>query len=168
LNGELTAQELPALRAAIPDVVSPDHRHAITDRLRYLDEFSASQRLKALFTEHLDALRASVDDPVALVRPILTHRNASHTSQSRLSTGTGDPKRVLRYNFALRRLLEACFLKIVGFTSDEIGAFARRSEMYRPLKVQIFHEGTTLDPEAGVGSGNSGHLFPEILATSSS
>jgi hypothetical protein len=55
------------------------------------------------------------------------------------SSPTGDPERVLRYTFVLRLLL-ACFLKVVGFTAEEIAAFGRRSEMYRQVKVQFFRD----------------------------
>lgn len=147
-RADFETQVLPALKAAIPEVVGPDHRRAIKDRLQYFDEFSASQRLKALFTDHVDALRVLLDDPVALVRAILTHRNAFTHFPDPPPKRTRDAERVLRYNFVLRLLLEACFLKVAGFSTEEIAAFARRSETYRQLKVQFFRDPATSAPDS--------------------
>lgn len=62
----------------------------------------------------------------------------------------------LPYNFGLRLLREACFLKMVGFTTDEIAAVARRSEMYRRLMVQFFRETTSSTPMAESGYSERG------------
>jgi hypothetical protein len=139
-RADFEATVLPALKAAIPDVVSPDYRRAIKDRLQYFDEVSAPHRLKALFTEHIEALRVLLEDPIAWVRPIIKHRNTFTHFSDPPSKRTRDPERVLRYNFVLRLLLEACFLKVVGFEPEEIATFARRSETYRQLKVRFFRD----------------------------
>jgi hypothetical protein len=86
---------------------------------------------------------ACSSDPVASLRPILAHRNAFTHFPDPPPKRTRDPEQVLRYNFVLRLLLEACFLKVVGFTTEEIAGFARRSEMYRQLKVQFFRNAAT-------------------------
>ena len=115
---------------------------AIKDCLQDFDEVSASHRLKALFTDHIEALRvvAACSPSRGCVRsssiemPSLISRNAPP------STNTRNPEHVLRYNFVLRLLLEACFQKVMGFTLKEIATLAHRSETYRQLKVRFFRD----------------------------
>ena len=54
------------------------------------------------------------------------------------SSPTRHPERVLRYTFVLPLLL-ACFLKVVGFTTEETAALCSGLEMYRQVGVQFFH-----------------------------
>jgi hypothetical protein len=72
-----------------------------------------------------------------VVKPIVDHRNAfTHFDPStELAHG---PDRVLLYNFVLRLLLEACFLKAVGLTTQEIATLAHRSERYKQLAWRFF------------------------------
>jgi hypothetical protein len=125
------------LKASIPALVSDAHRASITSRLQFANEFSQRRRMDALFREHVETLRILVASPETWVDPIVAHRNAfTHFA---LSTHVAqDPERVLRYNFILRLLLEACFFKVVGLTTDEIAALVRRSESYRKVRVRFF------------------------------
>jgi hypothetical protein len=48
---------------------------------------------------------------------------------------------------------------VIGFMTDEIGAFARRSEMYRQPKVQFFRDATSASEFESVGWSTDGALW---------
>ena len=136
------------MKAAIPKSVAKSHRAAISTRLQFANEFSQSRRLKALFHEHVETLRVLIDQPETWVKPILDHRNAFTHFDPAGKVARG-PDQVLLYNFLLRLLLEACFLKAMGLTVDEITRLAHRSEGYRQIAQQFFGKGSSGPGGAG-------------------
>jgi len=128
--------------ATIPASATPSLRTAICARLKFANEYSLRRRLKTLFAAHGDVLRLLVDDPEEYISPIVDTRNEfTHfpvpASEVPGTTARPDPERVLRYNFILRLLLESCFLKAMGFSTDEIGRFVSGSETYRQLSARF-------------------------------
>jgi hypothetical protein len=152
------AQVLKPLKTAIPHGLDRSHRAAITSRLTYANEYSLRRRMQALFAEHRDALLAITDEPDQYVGPIVDHRNdVTHfpreTAAERRRGGSRDPERLLLYNWILRLLLEACFLKTMGFSAAEIRSFVNGSEVYRQMRARFREEhARSKDPEAPMDS----------------
>ena len=132
---------LEPLKAAIPASIDDSLRRAIASRLKFANEYSQRRRMRDLFREYAEVLRALVEAPETYVSLIVDHRNAfTHFPPAARDAGDGvnsrDPKRappVLLYNLLLRLLLESCFLKAMGFSTQQIAILVSRSDMYRQL-----------------------------------
>jgi hypothetical protein len=138
---------LEPLKAAIPMSVTHDLRESIGTRLHFANEYSQRRRFRILFAEHRDVLRVLVEDPEAYVAPIVNHRNEfTHfpppQADATEAPRARDPERVLLYNWILRLLLESCFLRVMGFSEDEVRSLIEHSEMYRQVSA-LFREPRT-------------------------
>jgi len=129
------------LKAAMPTSIDDPLRAALTSRLSFANEYSLRRRMQALFREHRDALRVLVDEPESYISPIIEHRNEfTHFPRRGSEGGSGtppDPEQVLLYNWILRVLLESCFLRAMGFSTDEIQSFAASSNTYRQMSARF-------------------------------
>jgi hypothetical protein len=138
---EFEATVLPSLQAALPESLDPSFRNSLMRRLEFANEHSLRHRLKELFVEHSDALTALVRKPKQFYSPIADHRNEfTHFPVERLSTRRRplfDSERVLLFNFILRLLLEACFLRSMGFSTQEVAALTHACERYRQLSLRF-------------------------------
>ena len=113
-------------------------REGTNERVR----FTLRERLDSLVQKHAEALHALVADPPAYVDGIVEHRNKfTHFDFDPKSPELNDENsvepeyvRVLLYNFLLKLLLEACFLEMMGFTTNQIAKLFRRSETYGQLR----------------------------------
>jgi hypothetical protein len=137
------AEVLKPLKAAIPACVDSSFRQSLRDRLKFANEHSLRRRMNDLVDEHAEALKALVESPKDWVSPIVDHRNEFTHFPTEIEPNAErperpDPERILRYNFVLRLLLEACFLKAMGFSPKESAGFTTGCDTYRQLSVGFF------------------------------
>lgn len=126
------------LTAAIPTTLEPSHREAVAARLRFANEYSQSKRLTELFDTFSCVLELLLPRPSELIRPIIETRNQfTHFPMPARSARSHDSRRhslrVVRYNWVLRLLLDACFMHQMGFSIDEIRACVSESGTYRQM-----------------------------------
>lgn len=141
-DADFETQVFQPLKAAIPASADASLRAAITACLKYANEHSLRRRLQALFEAHGDVLRLLVPEPDEYISPIIETRNEfTHfpvpASEAPQPATRPDPERVLLHNWILRLLLETCFLRAMGFSTDEIASFVRRSETSRQMSVRF-------------------------------
>jgi hypothetical protein len=85
-------------------------------------------------------LAVLISNPRSFVSPIVDHRNEfTHfpVSRSEEPVHTDDSLKVIRYNWLLRLLLEACLMSRMGFSVAETKAIVERSESYRQMAVRL-------------------------------
>lgn len=137
------AAVLPHLEAALPTSLSAGHRASLLARLAYGHEFSQRKRIGELFKIHDGTLRVLARAPQAFVGPMTDHRNAfTHFPVPTETTppAAKDVDKVLRYNFLLKLLIEACLLQAAGLPPDEVATLAQASHRYRQLATRFFAE----------------------------
>jgi hypothetical protein len=121
--------------------------------------------MQVLFAEHAEVLGSLIEAPESYVSPIVDHRNDfTHfppaSSDARHPGGPLDTERVLLYNWILRLRLEACFLKAMGFSGDEILSFVRQSETYRQMSMRFREQRASGSTPAFERSARSESLAP--------
>lgn len=124
------------LNEAIPKAVSSAHRDAIKSRLKFANEYSQRRRFQELFEEYEEVLALLVENPKSVVSPIVDHRNKfTHfpVLESARMIRNHDPMKVIRYNWVLRLLLEACLMSRMGFSVAETKGIVQRSSAYRQM-----------------------------------
>lgn len=144
------ADVIPLLKAAIPQTLSSGHRASLLARLTYGHEYAQRKRLKELFEVHEGTLQVLATHPLAFVNPMIDHRNAfTHFPELDGGPDSDDrqPEMVLRYNFLLKLLLDACFLQAAGLSTDEIVAFAQKSHRLKQLSARFFTEPAAKGPQ---------------------
>ena len=127
---------LKPLTDAIPSAAGAELRDSIASRLKFANEHSQRKRLRMLFSECMPVLRVLAETPKNWVDLIVDQRNNfTHFPAESNSTNGQDSssERVLLYNWLLRLLLEACFMKVMGFTPEQILSIASRSGTYRQI-----------------------------------
>lgn len=137
------ATVLPALEAALPESLDQGHRASLRARFAYGHEFSQRKRIGELFKIHDRTLRVLARDPLAFVGPMIDHRNAfTHfpVPTETASPAAKDVDKVLRYNFLLKLLIEACLLEAAGLQPDEIATLAQASHRHAQLAARFFAE----------------------------
>lgn len=128
------------LKVAIPKAVSSAHRDAIKSRLRFANEYSQRRRFQELFEEYEEVLALLVENPKSLVSPIVDHRNEfTHfpVLEPEQMIRSHDPMKVIRYNWVLRLLLEACLMSRMGFSVPETKGIVQRSSAYRQMAARF-------------------------------
>lgn len=140
-QAEFQAEVLRPLEEAIPEAIGASFRQALMARLVYANEHSLRHRLKELFIEHSDALTVLVPKPKQFYSPIADHRNEfthfpvePHGTKQRPRF---ESDRALLYNYILRLLLEACFLRVMGFSAQEVATITHGCETYRQLSLRF-------------------------------
>ena len=137
-EAEYLEKVLPVLQAAIPDAVSKPHRDSLRKRLRFANELSFRNRMKALFREHEAAMAAVVPNPCDWIERIVDYRNTlTHHPVAEESPST-DKLDLVQCNYVLRILLECCFLKSMSLTADEIKVLADRNGQYKAIRSRFF------------------------------
>ena len=118
---EFDTDILPALEAAIPAGINNDFRQSIKNKMKYLNEYSLSKRLKLIIKENAKILDLYMQNATSLVQPIIDYRNYfTHydpKSHKAFKVNYGD---VLYLCYFLKLLIELCFLREMGFNSDDI------------------------------------------------
>ena len=130
---------LKPLIAAIPATVEARLRRAIDSRLKFANEYSLRHRLGELVCEHRETLEVLVEDPEQWVGRIVELRNAfTHFPVQAADEGNSQSsERAVRYNWVLRLLLEACFMRAMGFTQRETVACVKNCETYRQMSLRL-------------------------------
>lgn len=134
------SEVLEPLRKAVPQVVSSSHRQAIDSRLRFANEYSQRRRIQELFDEFEEVLQLLISAPGSLVPAIIDHRNRfTHfpVPDPDAVSQPSDPMAVIRYNWLLRLLLEACFMSRIGFSVSEIATLVSNSSTYQQMAVRL-------------------------------
>jgi ApeA N-terminal domain 1/Apea-like HEPN len=135
------AQVRRPLTAAIPAFLEPSFRQSLKSRLKFANELSLRRRMRDLVRDHSDALKTLVECPPDWIGPIVDHRNEfTHFPIPGESEETSepDPERLLRYNFFMRLLLEACFLHALRLQTDRIAHLISQCDTYRKVKERFF------------------------------
>lgn len=144
MSGEaFAASVLPLLEAALPASLDPDHRASLRARFLYGHEFSQRKRIGELFKVHDGTLRVLARNPQAFVGRMIDHRNAVTHFPVPIETtppAPNDVDKVLRYNFLLKLLIEACLLQAAGLPPDEIATLAQASQRHAQLAARFFAE----------------------------
>ena len=129
---------LPQLQAAIPATLQQSHRQALSNHVKFGNEFSFRRRLTAFFEEHEVALAVVVPSPGDWIARIVDYRNSlTHHPVASNPPGVDRPA-LVRCNYVLRILLELCFLKSMSIGSSEILALASRSSRYGQIRERFF------------------------------
>ena len=141
---QFETEVLHPLTEAIPATVQRPLRDAISARLAFANELSLRRRLRELFEEHRDTLCMVVSDPGEYVTSIVDLRNAFTHFPVGVGQNLGgqSTERAVRYNWVLRLLLEACFMRVMGFGIEQIVSCVRRSETYRQITERFREEDT--------------------------
>jgi hypothetical protein len=134
---------LEPMRKAIPEAVTSSHRQSLDSRLKYANDYSQRRRIQELFDEFEDVLEVLTDSPGSFVARIVDHRNEfTHfpvPDPDAVSRPT-DPSKVLRYNWLLRLLLEACLMTRMGFTVAEVREIVSKSSPYGQIAERFFNK----------------------------
>jgi hypothetical protein len=133
-QNELDTDILPVLEAAIPAGINNDFRQSIKNKMKYLHEYSLSKRLNLLIKDNAKILDLYMQDPTSLVEPIIAYRNYfTHydpKSHKAFKVNYGD---VLYLCYFLKFLIELCFLREMGFNSDDIINQLKNNYRYRNI-----------------------------------
>jgi len=131
------------LKSAIPDGIDSSFRQSLINRLRFANEYSLRRRIKDMVVDHERALAVIVNNPKKFVDLIVDHRNdfTHHPMDPEELQADADYSRhLLQYNYVLRILMELCFLKVMGFSTDEITSLAHRCITYQKIADSFFAE----------------------------
>jgi hypothetical protein len=121
----------------LKDVALPqfpnESRHAIGEKLRFLNEYSLSQRLRSLVAEHSDVISVFIPEIEHVIRDIVNARNyRTHFSEGDRSKEFSAPK-LAYYADTLRLILELSLLAEAGVPKEVLHHGARESGTYRWL-----------------------------------
>lgn len=108
-------------RSAAPAGLDPQKR------ARFERSYPLQERLKDLFREHRWALGEVVTRPTELLPEIVSRRRRFTHFPVEEDDGVDERRDWLGFNALLRFLLELCFLKVAGFTDDELAGLAKRN-----------------------------------------
>ena len=135
---EFLEEVYPLIESAIPKALDRDYRESIKGRLKYLNEYSLRKRL----VEILNSVKQEVPLPFVLnskqrkqfVSKIVDIRNYwTHYPPNSNVKGAHDEWAVLIAQLQL--ILEAVFLKEIGFSSEEIWDMLQRSEHFQHIEI---------------------------------
>jgi hypothetical protein len=122
----------PKLANSIPVEIEGDHRDSLKNRLKYANEISLRKRLTELLEEHRDTIETIVVVPGDVVNRMVNLRNA----QTHSIDGVGSEfsaKDFFVFSDILRLVLDACFLKEMGFAKSTMVKLFDRNQNYRRM-----------------------------------
>jgi len=124
------------LVSAIPDWVVPDHRDALTTRLKYGYEYSLRKRLRDIFNAYEAVLSSAFPDPTAFIDKVVKTRNyLTHYDEDDRQGAATCGLQLHRLATQLRTLLEVCLLGEIGFTSEELQMQVERMSSRRVVEA---------------------------------
>jgi hypothetical protein len=126
------------LLPAIPASLDPSLQDALRSRIKYGNEYSLRKRLALMCEEHKRALDAVAPNISRFIGPIVDLRNLLTHFPPEADEAYPKDEEWWRYNFILRVLLEFSFLKIMGFTDDEVRNLAARCGDYQAWSRRLF------------------------------
>jgi len=134
-------QVLAPMVSAIPNGINSQMRDALAKRLVHSNERSLRSRMNEMVREYRSALSIMASDPRRLVKPIVDTRNEfTHfpVPSPDASVASRPPaERVLFYNWFLRLLLDALFLRAMGFSHEETTKLLAESIAYRKVAEHL-------------------------------
>lgn len=134
---------MPRRGTALPENLSDRLRESIESALAFGNQIKFRERLEDLFAEHAAALATVIPRPSEWIDKIKDYRNAFTHHPPNRDTVPFDHEDVLRCLYILKMLLEMSFLRSMGFSPDEIKAFAGRNHRYSQIKERFFTERQT-------------------------
>ena len=141
-QSEFEATVLKPLTEALPVSVDTRVRQAINAKLKFANEYSLRQRLRELVHAHAEILEVLVEKPEQWVQRIVDLRNEfTHFPVDDRKCGSESAERAELYNWLLRLLLEACFLRIVGFEPKQALACVAHCSMYQQISRRFTRAG---------------------------
>lgn len=129
---------VPQLLKAIPEKIESvdekvlkEFREAFSQKLKHLYEYSFNKRLKLLASEYKDSIKFYISNPKDVVSNIADYRN--HLTHF----GNGGKKikiearKLVKYSEIVKFMLELCFLKEMGMSSNRIHQLVVRNPIYQ-------------------------------------
>jgi hypothetical protein len=121
---------LPVLVAAIPSVLGPSFRDALTRRFTYGNQHSLRKRLQEVFGEHPVIMKTFRINPKAEASAIADARNAlTHHEPSPDKAPRKRPD-LHRMCMVLRLVIEASLLREMGLPDDLVSTLCTKNEFY--------------------------------------
>jgi hypothetical protein len=140
---DLPAAEHDGRLQAVLEAAPAAHREWLTEKLRYSNEISLRRRLKRLFAQFSFLLDDLIPDRKATINAIYDNRNYLTHYDAKL-TGRSDRGSRLAYLVeVLKLLLQACFLRELGFADEKIREFVGRSRTVRMIRHLSQHAAGT-------------------------
>ena len=121
--------------------MTSSHRQSLDSRLKYANDYSQRRRIQELFDEFEDVLKVLAERPrfvgaeSSTAGMSFTHFPVPDPDAVARPT---DPSKVLRYNWLLRLLLEACLMTRMGLTIPETREIVSKSSTYRQIAERFF------------------------------
>jgi hypothetical protein len=126
----------PLLIAALPTSMSSEFRTSLTQKFKYLAEFSLRKRLMELCGEYEAAVGSIIGDTKKFVGLVVDNRNyLTHYDQNLVERYKSDD--LYQLSQRMRCLLEACLLSEIGMDKIKIAAIIAQSSRYEYLRQPV-------------------------------
>ena len=123
---------------AIPAGIEEAHRNSLRTAIEHGNDYSLRTRLKDLLKEFGEPLAEVVPDADQFIHPIVIQRNSFTHVLEEVEGPPVETEDWQRYIFLLRVLLEMCFLKLVGFSDEDIKRLASSCSEYQQRADHLF------------------------------
>jgi len=120
-NWEIPEEKHQERIAGIIDSVPQEHRAWLSCELEYSNEPNLRRRLKELLKAHSAVMPQLIGDGRRFVDKVCTTRNYLIHYDSILENRAAKEGELLKVTNGLRVLIEACLLKELGFSSEDVG-----------------------------------------------